>query len=228
MDIINYYIKTLTAAGGKLLPVGVFLLVGYFLFIKLPFYFMVKVNKENKPKEDGLKDVAVEHKTAEPEKINIFEDDFNFQAQILDRITKIKEVLKNNSTILYNEISSAKEAFLNIRLIEKQKGVLENQQNSLKIIYDEFIKKQKEGLENFITTFSGKINEFYQFMNPNEPFQELKIVTIGEDDELNGLTIEYKYEGNWVSPPQKYFSESHLNCFGLSFFQLIYIMSLYH
>ena len=157
-------------------------------------------------------------KIAEPEKINLLEDDFNFQAQILDKITKIKEVLKNNSTILYNEISSAKEAFLNIRLIEKQKGVLENQQNSLKIIYDEFIKKQKEGLENFITTFSGKINEFYQFMNPNEPFQELKIVTIGEDDELNGLTIEYKYEGNWVSPPQKYFSESHLNCFGLSFF----------
>lgn len=157
-------------------------------------------------------------KISEPEKINLLEDDFNFQAQILERISKIKEVLKNNSTILYNEISSAKEAFLNIRLIEKQKGILENQQNSLKIIYDEFIKKQKEGLENFITTFSGKINEFYQFMNPNEPFQELKIVTIGEDDELNGLTIEYKYEGNWVSPPQKYFSESHLNCFGLSFF----------
>lgn len=157
-------------------------------------------------------------KISEPEKINLLEGDFNFQAKILERITKIKEALKNNSTILYNEISSSKEAFLNIRLIEKQKGILENQQNSLKIIYDEFIKKQKEGLENFITTFSGRINEFYQFMNPNEPFQELKIVTIGEDDELNGLTIEYKYEGNWVSPPQKYFSESHLNCFGLSFF----------
>ncbi|WP_284651338.1 hypothetical protein [Flavobacterium terrisoli] len=157
-------------------------------------------------------------KISEPEKINLIEDDFNFQAKISERITKIKEALKNNSTILYNEISSSKEAFLNIRLIEKQKSILENQQNSLKIIYDEFIKKQKEGLENFITTFSGKINEFYQFMNPNEPFQELKIVTIGEDDELNGLTIEYKYEGNWVSPPQKYFSESHLNCFGLSFF----------
>ena len=55
-------------------------------------------------------------------------------------------------------------------------------------------------------------------MNPDEPFQEIKIVTIGEDDELNGITIEYKYNGKWVSPPQKYFSESHLNCFGLSFF----------
>ncbi|SHF41468.1 RecF/RecN/SMC N terminal domain-containing protein [Flavobacterium fontis] len=157
-------------------------------------------------------------KISEPEKINLVESDFDFQAKISERIIKLKEALKNNSTILYNEISSSKEAFLNIRLIEKQKSILENQQNSLKIIYDEFIKKQKEGLENFITTFSGKINEFYQFMNPNEPFQEIKIVTIGEDDELNGLTIEYKYEGNWVSPPQKYFSESHLNCFGLSFF----------
>lgn len=157
-------------------------------------------------------------KLSEPEKINLIEDDFYFLAKILERISKIKEALKNNSTILYNEISSSKEAFLNIRIIEKQKGILENQQNSLKIIYDEFIKKQKEGLENFITNFSGKINEFYQFMNPNEPFQEIKIVTIGEDEELNGLTIEYKYEGNWVSPPQKYFSESHLNCFGLSFF----------
>jgi len=157
-------------------------------------------------------------KISEPEKINLVESDFDFQAKISERIIKLKEALKNNSTILYNEISSSKEAFLNIRLIEKQKSILENQQNSLKIIYDEFIKKQKDGLENFITTFSGKINEFYQFMNPNEPFQEIKIVTIGEDDELNGLTIEYKYEGNWVSPPQKYFSESHLNCFGLSFF----------
>jgi hypothetical protein len=55
-------------------------------------------------------------------------------------------------------------------------------------------------------------------MNPGEKFQELKIVTIGDEDELNGITIEYQYNGNWVSPPQKYFSESHLNCFGLSFF----------
>jgi hypothetical protein len=88
----------------------------------------------------------------------------------------------------------------------------------MELIYNEFVKKQKEGLEIFITTFSGTINEYYQFMNPGEQFQELKIVTIGEEDELNGITIEYQYNGTWVSPPQKYFSESHLNCFGLSFF----------
>ncbi|WP_158994295.1 hypothetical protein [Mucilaginibacter sp. L196] len=88
----------------------------------------------------------------------------------------------------------------------------------MEIIYNEFVKKQKEGLEIFISTFSGQINEFYQFMNPGEQFQELKIITIGEEDELNGITIQYQYNGSWVSPPQKYFSESHLNCFGLSFF----------
>ena len=50
-------------------------------------------------------------------------------------------------------------------------------------------------------------------MNPDEQFHEIRIVIIGEDDELNGITIEYKYNNEWVSPPQKYFSESHLNCF---------------
>jgi hypothetical protein len=41
---------------------------------------------------------------------------------------------------------------------------------------------------------------------------------MGDEDELNGITISYNYNGKLVSPPQKYFSESHLNCFGISFF----------
>jgi recombinational DNA repair ATPase RecF len=145
--------------------------------------------------------------------------DFEFQNQNTERIKQIQEILKNdNSAVLYSNISASKDAFLKIKYFEKEKAKLENQRKSLEIIYNEFIKKQKEGLENFIFTFSGKINEFYQYMNPDEPFQEIKIVTIGEDDELNGITIEYKFNGKWVSPPQKYFSESHINCFGLSFF----------
>jgi hypothetical protein len=64
MEVVQYYINTLSAAGGKLLPVGVFLLVGYFLFIKLPFYFMKKVAVENKPKDhEYKKDSAVEFKS---------------------------------------------------------------------------------------------------------------------------------------------------------------------
>lgn len=145
--------------------------------------------------------------------------DFLFLDDLASRIKKLKETIKkDNITEIYANISASKDAFLKIKTLEKERKILEKQSASLSIIYNEFIKVQKEGLENFIDSFSSKINEYYQYMNPDEPFQEIKIVTMGEEDELNGITIEYKYNGTWVSPPQKYFSESHLNCFGISFF----------
>jgi hypothetical protein len=145
--------------------------------------------------------------------------DFLFLDSLAARIKKLKETIKkDNITEIYANISASKDAFLKIKTLEKERKILEKQSSSLSIIYNEFIKVQKEGLENFIDSFSSKINEYYQYMNPDEPFQEIKIVTMGEEDELNGITIEYKYNGGWVSPPQKYFSESHLNCFGISFF----------
>jgi energy-coupling factor transporter ATP-binding protein EcfA2 len=139
---------------------------------------------------------------------------------VLDnRASNIKAAIAgDNTTVLYANILAAKDAFLKIKRFEADRVKFELQKNSLEAIYNEFVKRQKEGLQNFIDTFSGTINEFYQFMNPGELFDEIKIVTIGEDDELNGITIQYKYNGEWVSPPQKYFSESHLNCFGISFF----------
>ncbi len=147
------------------------------------------------------------------------EDDFKIQDQISLRFEAIQATLKNDkSTELYANISAAKDAFLKIKRFEKDKSKLEHQKNSLELIYNEFVKRQKEGLECFINTFSSCINNFYQYMNPDEQFHEIRIVTIGEEDELNGITIEYKYNNLWVSPPQKYFSESHLNCFGISFF----------
>ncbi len=145
--------------------------------------------------------------------------DFLFLDGLAVRIKKLKETIKkDNITEIYANISASKDAFIKIKTFEKERKILETQSASLSNIYNEFVKVQKEGLENFIDSFSTKINEYYQYMNPDEPFQEIKIVTMGEDDELNGITIEYKYNGNWVSPPQKYFSESHLNCFGISFF----------
>lgn len=147
------------------------------------------------------------------------EDDFEIQDEISKRIEDIQAAIKkDNSTELYANISAAKDAFLKIKQFESDKSKLEYQKNSLEIIYNEFVKRQKEGLDSFINAFSDQINEFYQYMNPEELFQEIRIVTMGDDEELNGITIEYKYNNVWVSPPQKYFSESHLNCFGISFF----------
>jgi energy-coupling factor transporter ATP-binding protein EcfA2 len=169
--------------------------------------------------KDGNEKVTSGNKISEAKTLKLKETDFAILTALTSKIASIQEVLKkDNNAVTYSNISSAKDAFLRIQKFEKEKNIFEDQRASMEVIYNEFVKKQKEGLENFITTFSGTINEYYQFMNPGEQFQELKIVTIGDEDELNGITIEYQYNGNWVSPPQKYFSESHLNCFGLSFF----------
>ena len=170
-------------------------------------------------KKEGNERVTSGNKISEAKILKLKETDFDILTSLTSRITAIQTTMeRDNNTVIYSNISSAKDAFQRIKKFEKEKKVLEDQRASMELIYNEFVKKQKEGLENFIATFSGAINEYYQFMNPGEQFQELKIVTIGGEDELNGITIEYKYNGDWVSPPQKYFSESHLNCFGLSFF----------
>lgn len=153
------------------------------------------------------------------ESLILTDKDFEIQKIISKRIEVIQDnIKKDNSAVLYANILAAKDAFLKIKTFEKEKSKLEHQRNSLELIYNEFVKCQKEGLEHFINAFSEQINTFYQYMNPEEQFYEIRIVTIGDDDELNGITIEYKYNEEWVSPPQKYFSESHLNCFGISFF----------
>ena len=169
--------------------------------------------------KNGNEKVTSGNMISETKNLNFSDDDFEILSTVASKVTAIQEQLKkDNKAILFSNITSAKDAFLRIKKFEKEKEVIEKQKASMEIIYNEFVKKQKEGLEDFIAKVSGQINEYYQFMNPGEQFQELRIVTIGEDDELNGITIEYKYNGNWVSPPQKYFSESHLNCFGLAFF----------
>lgn len=177
------------------------------------------VTKISAYEKDGNEKVTSGNKISEAKELKLKDSDFAILTTITSKIAVIQTALKkDNNAVTYSNISSAKDAFLRIKKFEKEKKVLEDQRASMEIIYNEFVKKQKEGLENFISTFSGTINEYYQFMNPGEQFQKLKIVTIGDEDELNGITIEYQYNGNWVSPPQKYFSESHLNCFGLSFF----------
>jgi|SRR5690554_217426 len=158
-------------------------------------------------------------KIQDSKSIELNVSDFIFLDGLAIRIKEIKEKIeKDNITQAYADISASKDAFLKIKSLEGERKILENQSYSLSLIYNEFVKAQKDGLEDFIHSFSTQINDYYQYMNPDEPFQEIKIVVIGEEDDLNGLTIEYKYNNERVSPPQKYFSESHLNCFGISFF----------
>ncbi|MDR0820372.1 MAG: AAA family ATPase [Endomicrobium sp.] len=169
--------------------------------------------------ETTEKKVIAGDKLPDSNELLITDNDFKIHTEILKRLESINNTIKNNkATEIYSNISASKEAFLKIKRFENEKAKLENQKKSLELIYNEFTKQQREGLESFINNFSAKINEFYQYMNPGELFQEIQIVPMGEEDELKGITIEYKYNDGWVSPPQKYFSEGHLNCFGIAFF----------
>ena len=55
-------------------------------------------------------------------------------------------------------------------------------------------------------------------MNPDEGVDDIKLIPLIKNDELTGLSIQFEFFSNSISPPQKYLSESHLNCLGLAFF----------
>lgn len=119
----------------------------------------------------------------------------------------------------YSKINVAGHAYAEINRLKKEKGIYETQLDSLDGIYADFLKCQKEALEAFLGAFSESINEIYQFLNPNERVDNIRLVPINKDDELAGITIQFDFLDNKdVSPPHKYLSESHLNCLGIAFF----------
>ncbi|HXH73753.1 MAG TPA: J domain-containing protein [Bacteriovoracaceae bacterium] len=48
MDVTNYYITTLTKAFTKIGPIVGFIVIGYFIFVKLPFLFFLRNMKKSK------------------------------------------------------------------------------------------------------------------------------------------------------------------------------------
>jgi len=117
-----------------------------------------------------------------------------------------------------NEITLSRQAYLEIKRLKKEKEVLEKQKTSLVIIYNAFAQKQKEELKTFINSYSKEINDYYQYLHPGEKVENIEVKTTEKDDELTGITIEFKFFDKDNSPPQKYLSESHLNSLGIAFF----------
>jgi len=151
--------------------------------------------------------------------LDLTEKDFISNPTIETQLAElIKKVPKDAGSDIRVKVEFAQSAFIKIKELNFTKGVLEIQKDSLGLIFNEFVKKQKEGLQTFLSSFSVAINEYYQFMNTDEPFENLEIVPMEEDEELKGITIQFTFNGKVVSPPIKYFSESHINCYGLSFF----------
>lgn len=63
MDSANYYVTTLSTAFTKLLPYFIFLVGGYFVFIRLPFLFFRKsMDTQKKKLEDENKSIQAQDK----------------------------------------------------------------------------------------------------------------------------------------------------------------------
>ena len=119
---------------------------------------------------------------------------------------------------VYSKIISVRQFYDEIKSMRRASDVLTQQQQSIELIYNEFVKKQREGLCSFLESISRNMNDLYLFMNDSENVSEIELIPLDEDDEFVGITLQFKFHGKPESPPHKYLSESHLNCLGICLF----------
>lgn len=171
--------------------------------------------------EELEKDIFSTEPIKEPSKIQI--EKKNIKALIEQAKKKAKDItdsIKGNLKLqIHTKLSRAIDAYIAHRKIEKEHELMMKQQITFKSLYDDFIKRQEEALTVFLKMFSSDINKHYVAMNPNEKVEDIKLVPMKDKyDELEGITINYKFYSKSQTPPTALLSESHINCLGLSFF----------
>ena len=125
----------------------------------------------------------------------------------------------NTKLDVYSRIYNAGTAYAQVRKLEQERVVYNHQLETMEVIHAEFRKLQKDSIEAFLDAFSERINAIFQFLNPAVKIENIRLVSIEENDELAGITIEMDFwEMKKVSPPHKYLSESYQNCVGIAFF----------
>ncbi len=159
-------------------------------------------------------------KLADKEKIKLDKKGVEeLTSELVKTIKKLTESKEANLKFkTYTKLFQSAKAYVEYLKIEKEQNVLANQQATFELLYEDFIKRQEEALNVFLTMFSNDINDFYTTMNPNEKVEDIKLVPLKKNDELVGITIEYSFFNETHTPPIAYLSESHINCLGLSFF----------
>jgi len=159
-------------------------------------------------------------KLIEPSEIIIEKKQFEdiIKQILINKETLEKEQSKDIKTEVHTKIELAKGAYNKYKKIENEKSLLAKQQKTFEILYSDFIIRQSDALNSFLTMFSDDINKYYTAMNPNEKIEEIKFVPITKNEELSGITIEYNFFNQTKKPPIAYLSESHINCLGLAFF----------
>ncbi len=119
---------------------------------------------------------------------------------------------------VHSKMESVKQSYKEIKSLKKAEELLTQQQQSLELIYNDFVKRQRNGLSSLLAVISKDINDLYQFMNESENVSEIELIPLDEEDEFVGITLQFKFHGRLEAPPHKYLSESHLNCLGICLF----------
>jgi predicted ATPase len=149
--------------------------------------------------------------------------DINALKELISLLTSKKDKIvtgkKDDLTFtVHSKIESVKQSYKEIKSLKKAEEILTQQQQSLELIYNDFVKRQRNGLSSLLAVISEDINDLYQFMNESENVSEIELIPLDEEDEFVGITLQFKFHGRLEAPPHKYLSESHLNCLGICLF----------
>ena len=167
------------------------------------------------------KDINAKAPIQEPTKIHIDKKVISVLVQqAQDKAAGLTESKKTNIQFqIYTKLFQSFSAYKQYQDIERKLGILTKQQVTFQALSADFIKRQEEALNAFLTMFSNDINDYYTAMNPNEKVEDFKLVTMKDkNDDFEGITIEYKFFDKTKTVPSAYLSESHINGLGLSFF----------
>jgi DNA repair exonuclease SbcCD ATPase subunit len=157
----------------------------------------------------------------EPSKIHIAQRGISiFIKHVQNMAVELTESKKSNIQFqIYIKLFQAVSAYKQYQVINRKLNILTKQHVTFQALFADFVKRQEEALNAFLTMFSKDINDYYTMMNPMEKVEDIRLVKIKDkNDELVGITIEYKFFEKTKTVPNAYLSESHINCLGLSFF----------
>jgi len=154
---------------------------------------------------------------------NFISFDINALKDLISLLTSKKDKIvtgKKDDLIftVHSKIESVKQSYKEIKSLKKAEQILTQQQQSLELIYNDFVKRQRNGLSSLLAVISKDMNDLYQFMNESENVSEIELIPLDEEDEFVGVTLQFKFHGRLEAPPHKYLSESHLNCLGICLF----------
>ncbi len=128
------------------------------------------------------------------------------------RLTETEEERRFYQNI--QKLKSLRDNYLRFREIEDKITLYERQISSLDTVYQEFEEKEREGLSWILEDISKDVNGYFNFLHPDDDFDEVELVLTEE----RGLEFRLKFYGKPISPPMKLLSESHLNSLGICLF----------